>query len=69
MAIVNGFHLLTIGSGAIVKSLMCYGSYIHFWFSEIFNDKVIFVRKCKVTFSTLTVISYDLVVPTLITES
>ena len=37
--------------------------------SEICNDKVLFVTKYKVAFSIFTVISYDSVVLTLITEN
>ena len=38
-------------------------------FSEIGNDKVLFVTKYKVSFSILTVISYNSLVLTLIAEN
>ena len=38
-------------------------------FSEICNDKVLFVTKYKVVFSILTIIGYDSLVPMITTEN
>ena len=62
MTIVNGFHLLTIAIGARVISRCGMDPRSTYEFSEICNGELLFVKKCKVSFNILTVISYDLVV-------